>query len=51
MVQDVQGMARRILLVDDEPSIQKMLVHALEREGFQVNAVGDGEAADRKSVV
>ena len=45
MVQDVQGTARRILLVDDEPSIQKMLVHALEREGFQVNAVGDGEAA------
>jgi DNA-binding response OmpR family regulator len=45
MVQDVQGTARRILLVDDEPSIQKMLVHALEREGFQVHAVGDGEAA------
>ncbi|HLL38268.1 MAG TPA: response regulator transcription factor [Rubrobacteraceae bacterium] len=45
MVQDVQGTTRRILLVDDEPSIQKMLVHALEREGFQVNAVGDGEAA------
>lgn len=45
MAQDVQGTARRILLVDDEPSIQKMLVHALEREGFQVNAVGDGEAA------
>ena len=45
MVQDVQGTARRILLVDDEPSIQKMLVHALEREGFQVNAVGAGEAA------
>ena len=45
MVQDVQGTAGRFLLVDDEPSIQKMLVHALEREGFQVNAVGDGEAA------
>ena len=45
MVQDVQGTARRILLVDDEPSIQKMLLHALEREGFQVHAVGDGEEA------
>src|SRR5918992_1179999 len=45
MVQDVQGTARRILLVDDEPSIQKMLVHALGEEGFQVHAVGDGEAA------
>ncbi len=45
MVQGVQGAARRILLVDDEPSIQKMLVHALEREGFGVHAVGDGEEA------
>lgn len=45
MVQGVQGATRRILLVDDEPSIQKMLSHALEREGFQVHTVGDGEAA------
>lgn len=44
-MQGVQGAARRILLVDDEPSIQKMLVHALEREGFGVHAVGDGEEA------
>ncbi len=41
----MQNATRKILLVDDEPSIQKMLVHALEREGFQVHAVGDGEAA------
>ena len=45
MAQSMQGTTRRILLVDDEPSLQKMLVHALEREGFQVHAVGDGEAA------
>ncbi len=45
MTAGVQSVTRRILLVDDEPSIQKMLVHALEREGFQVHAVGDGEAA------
>jgi DNA-binding response OmpR family regulator len=45
MTQGVQGTTRRILLVDDEPSIQKMLTHALEREGFQVHTVGDGEAA------
>ena len=45
MTLGVQTVTRRILLVDDEPSIQKMLVHALEREGFQVHAVGDGEAA------
>ena len=45
MTSGVQSVTRRILLVDDEPSIQKMLIHALEREGFQVHAVGDGEAA------
>src|SRR5215207_4960583 len=45
MVQDLQGVTRKILLVDDEPSLQKMLTHALEREGFQVQAAGDGEAA------
>src|SRR3712207_3502190 len=45
MVQDLQGLTRKILLVDDEPSLQKMLTHALEREGFQVQVAGDGEAA------
>ena len=45
MVQGIQGTTRRILLVDDEPSIRKMLLHALEREGFQVHAVEDGEEA------
>src|SRR3712207_8359396 len=45
MVQGLQGVTRKILLVDDEPSLQKMLTHALEREGFQVRVVGDGEAA------
>ncbi len=45
MVQGVQGMTRRILLVDDEPSLQKMLEHALEREGFQVLVAVDGEEA------
>nr|WP_279387492.1 response regulator transcription factor [Rubrobacter taiwanensis] len=32
-------------MVDDEPSLQKLLTHALEREGFQVRVAGDGEAA------
>src|SRR4028118_1025423 len=45
MVQDIQGVTRKILLVDDEPSLQKMLTHALEREGFQIQVAGDGEAA------
>lgn len=39
------SITRRILLVDDEPSLQKMLQHALEREGFQVQVAADGEEA------
>jgi DNA-binding response OmpR family regulator len=39
------SITRRILLVDDEPSLQKMLQHALEREGFQIQIAGDGEEA------
>lgn len=34
-----------ILLVDDEPSIIQLVRMYLEREGFRVEAVGDGEAA------
>src|SRR5215211_5762361 len=45
MVQGLQGVTRKILVVDDEPSLQKMLAHALEREGFQVQTVADGEEA------
>src|SRR5918911_4416 len=41
----VQGVTRKILVVDDEPSLQKMLMHALEREGFQVQSASDGEEA------
>jgi DNA-binding response OmpR family regulator len=32
----------RILLVDDEPLITDSLSYSLRREGFEVNAVGDG---------
>jgi DNA-binding response OmpR family regulator len=45
MTQGDQQADRKILLVDDEPSLQKMLTHALEREGFDVLAVDDGEQA------
>jgi len=34
-----------ILLVDDEPSIIQLARMYLEREGFRVEAVGDGQAA------
>ena len=34
-----------VLLVDDEPSITQLVRMYLEREGFRVQDVGDGEAA------
>jgi len=39
----------RILVVEDEPAIRRALVYALEAEGFDVDAVGDGEAALRRA--
>jgi two-component system, OmpR family, response regulator RegX3 len=38
-------MTGRILVVDDEPAIVHALTYALQREGFEVDAEGDGEAA------
>lgn len=38
-------MRRRLLLVEDEPSIANPLAFLLEAEGFKVNIVGDGESA------
>ena len=38
-------MSPRVLLVDDEPDIVEPVRYALEREGFQVRALGDGVAA------
>jgi two-component system alkaline phosphatase synthesis response regulator PhoP len=37
--------ARRILLVEDEPSLVTTLSDRLRSEGYEVEAVGDGEAA------
>jgi two-component system response regulator RegX3 len=38
-------MAERILLVEDEPAIAEALEYALEAEGFEVDALGDGAEA------
>lgn len=35
----------RVLVVEDEPAMQQLLVAILERDGFEVCAVGDGPAA------
>ena len=36
-------MAKRILLVDDEPLIVKGLKFALESDGYETDSAGDGE--------
>jgi DNA-binding response OmpR family regulator len=38
-------MARRVLVVDDEPNIVMSLRFLMEREGFEVEVVPTGEAA------
>jgi nitrogen regulation protein NR(I) len=37
--------AERVLIVDDEPNLRKVLGAHLQREGYDVTMVGDGEAA------
>ena len=41
-------MAKRILLVDDEPLIVKGLKFALESDGYETDSAGDGEQALEK---
>ena len=41
-------MAKRILLVDDEPLIIKGLKYTLEQEGFEIDSASDGEEALEK---
>ena len=41
-------MARRILIVDDEPLIVKGLKYSLEHEGYETDSAGDGEEAMAK---
>ena len=38
-------MAKRILLVDDEPLIVKGLKYTLEQEGFETDSAADGDEA------
>jgi DNA-binding response OmpR family regulator len=38
-------MAERILVVEDEISLQETLAYTLRRQGYEVEAVGDGNAA------
>ena len=38
-------MAGRVLVVDDEQSLRKVLAATLQREGYEVTVCGDGEEA------
>jgi len=39
------GIHRRVLVVDDEENLRHMLTVLLKREGYEVSAVANGEAA------
>ncbi len=39
------GMDAHVLVVEDDPTIREVVVRYLEREGLEVDAVGDGEGA------
>jgi two-component system alkaline phosphatase synthesis response regulator PhoP len=41
-------MAKKILIIEDEKDIRELLEHYLQREGFQTQTAGDGEAGLRK---
>ena len=43
-------MTARILVVEDEPAIAESIVYSLRAEGFDVEAVGDGEAAIERAL-
>ena len=38
-------MSKRILVADDEPHVLRVLAHSLEREGYEVQTVGNGADA------
>jgi len=38
-------MSETILIVEDEPSLQETLAYNLEKQGYTVEAVGDGRSA------
>ena len=37
----IRGFEKNILIVDDEPDMTRMLIMALEREGFLIDAYND----------
>src|SRR6185369_16409571 len=39
------SLARRILVVDDDPRLREVVRYALSREGFEIDEAGDGHAA------
>src|SRR6266487_1398577 len=41
-------MSSRVLIVEDEPDIRELVVHHLEREGYQVSVAASGEEALRQ---
>ncbi len=38
-------MSKKVLVVDDEPSVVKVVVFRLKKAGYEVVSAGDGESA------
>ncbi len=43
--EDTSNFSRRILILDDEESLRQILTEAIKREGYQVDALADADAA------
>ena len=43
--------AEKILVVEDEPSLQETLAYNLKKAGYEVEALGDGRATKRGGVI
>ena len=44
------SLSRRILVVDDDPTVAEVVTRYLERDGFEVEHVGDGRTAVERVV-
>ena len=45
MAEPADGAAERVLVVDDDPPLRRMLARTLSAEGFEVTVAADGGAA------
>ena len=47
----MENMAKKVLLVDDEPDVQRMIARRLQTEGYEVVTASDGDEALKKALL